>query len=271
MKIDKSGYYPVTPNSSCDKDAGLSEEPMTDDVHAEEFSQSNDNLNNNRSENPEEPREHKGLKDYDDSGNIGITKACNVISWVFVPMLVSVYATILMFNLSSLAAVSSGIKLTFTLVVFGIDVAVPLACVYVLKGMGVVSDPGLNQRGERTIPYIIMILCYAGTAWFFWIKNAPMWVNMFYLGAAVAALINFVINFKWKISAHSTALAGVVALLLTIATPALPATEVWLVISILIAGLVGTARIYLQRHTLAQVLAGYAVGFTTVYCAIHLF
>ena len=100
MKIDKSGYYPVTPNSSCDKDAGLSEEPMTDDVHAEEFSQSNDNINN-IPENPEEPREHKGLKDYDDSGNIAITKACNVISWVFVPMLVSVYATILMFNLSS--------------------------------------------------------------------------------------------------------------------------------------------------------------------------
>lgn len=44
-----------------------------------------------------------------------------------------------------------------------------------------------------------------------------------------------------------------------------PATEVWLLISVGLAGLLGSARIWLGRHTLGQVLAGYVVGFCSVF------
>ena len=39
----------------------------------------------------------------------------------------------------------------------------------------------------------------------------------------------------------------------------------WLIASIIVSGLLGSARVWLGRHTVWQVLAGYAVGFCSVF------
>ncbi len=196
-----------------------------------------------------------------------ITRCANVISWIFVPMLMPVYGIILIFNLSFLSFAPFHTKLIFTLIVFGANFVVPLLLVLLLKKIGLIDDIGLNGRKERLIPYVIIILCLAATGLFLYLKMAPLWVAMFYAGGALAGLINLLVNFRWKISAHAAGIGGLVAMLIQITKEGTAAGGMtwWIVGSIMVAGFLGSARIWLGRHTLMQVLAGTAVGFLSVW------
>lgn len=209
---------------------------------------------------PVQPEDHTPLERI-------ITRFANVISWVFVPLLMPVYGIILIFSLSFLTYTPFTTKLVFTLIVFGANCLVPMILVFLLKKMGLINDIGLNGRKERLIPYIITIVCLAGTGLFLYMKMAPLWVAMFYAGGALAGLINLIVNFRWKISAHAAGIAGVVAMLIQVikAGPSAEGMVWWIVGAIITAGLLGSARIWLGRHTLMQVLAGSAVGFICVW------
>lgn len=197
----------------------------------------------------------------------GVTRCANIISWVFVPLLMPVYGIMLIFTLSFLRFAPFHAKLLFTLIVFGINFLVPMVLVLILKKLGVIEDIGLNGRKERLIPYVITMVCLAGTGFFLYMKMAPLWVAMFYAGGALAALINMLVNFRWKISAHAAGIAGLVAMLIQVIKegPADDGIVWWIVGAIVMAGLLGSARIWLGRHTLMQVLAGTAVGFLSVW------
>ena len=196
-----------------------------------------------------------------------ITRCANVISWVFVPLLMPVYGILLIFSLSFLSYAPFSTKLVFTLIVFGANFLVPMILVLLLKKLGLISDIGLNGRKERLIPYIITIVCLAGTGLFLYLKSAPLWVAMFYEGGALAGLINLLVNFRWKISAHAAGIAGLVAMLIQVIKegPSAPDMAWWIAGAIVVAGLLGSARVWLGRHTLMQVLAGSAVGFICVW------
>ncbi len=191
-----------------------------------------------------------------------------ILSWVLVPLLMPFYATLFLFSLSPLHAAAPSAKIVVSLIIFAINVALPMILVYLLKLFGLVQDVGLNNRRERLIPYIITILAFAGSGWFMAVKGAPMWIVMFYLGGALAGLINFIINFRWKISAHAAAVAGVIAMLVRLRLEWDGSSNeilVWTLIWILLAGLLGSARVWLGRHTVWQVIAGYGVGFISVF------
>lgn len=200
-------------------------------------------------------------------GKSFIDKAASLISWILVPLMMPVYATWMLLELSPLAAVPAKAKIGFLAIIFGINMLVPMLLVYLLKLFGLVHDVGLNNRRERLIPYIITVVALAVSAWFVGSKGAPLWIMMFYAGGACAGLINFIINFRWKISAHAAGIAGVVALLVRLSVNWIPTTGlfVWTIIWVLLSGLLGSARVWLGRHTVWQVVAGYAVGFISVY------
>lgn len=196
-----------------------------------------------------------------------ISQCAHIISWLLVPLLMPVYGIILIFNLSILSLSPTATKFVFTLIVFGINFIFPMLMVLLLKKMRLIDDVGLNGRKERLIPYIISTVCLGGTAWLLWDKGVPMWVAIFYAGGALAALINMIVNFKWKISAHAAGIAGIVAMLIQITKEGfpVPGMTLWIAGSILLAGILGSARVWLGRHTLMQVLAGSAVGFISVW------
>ena len=209
---------------------------------------------------PQQPEDNTDLERF-------VTRFSNLISWIFVPLMMPVYGIMLIFALSFLRFAPFHTKLVFTLIVFGANFLVPMLLVLLLKKMGFIQDIGLNGRKERLIPYIITIVCLGGTGLFLYLKMAPLWVAMFYAGGALAGLINLVVNFRWKISAHAAGIAGLVAMLIQVVKegPSAEGMTWWIVAAILTAGLLGSARVWLGRHTLMQVLAGSAVGFLSVW------
>ena len=74
-------------------------------------------------------------------------------------------------------------------------------------------------------------------------------------------------NYKKKISKHITGIEGVIAFIERLRMDGLAAFNIyWLVCAIIIlAGILGTSRIYMNRHTFWQVVAGFANGYICVY------
>lgn len=268
MPIDTSSYYPEVPSgdgredsfSLNDRENGLFGNKPSPSLSPEEKTE------------PVPPApavsvKHDG-KDDDASGQERFaTGLSHLLSWILVPLMMPVYGLVMAFGLSILDVAPMGMRVAFTLIVAGIDVAVPMLIIFALKKIGIVEDLGLNGRRERLIPYIIMIICYASTAFFMAFKGAPFWLTMFFTGGALAATVCMAINFRWKISAHSAGIAGIVALLIRIEKDGSPEPELffWLVLTICLAGLLGSARVWLGRHSVWQVLAGYVVGFCCVF------
>lgn len=258
MKLDTSSYYPESPLDRFRDDDETAKNPDSSDK----------SVQSKPSETPGHPPVHNHAdKDGDPFGVTVIDFVCKVLSWVLVPLMMPVYGIITIFTLSLLDHSSESARIVFTLVIFCFNALLPALLILLLKKMGYVDDIGLNGQKERLIPYIITIVSMGGTAAFMAYKGAPMWVSMFFAGGALAGLINLLINFRWKISAHSAAIAGMVALLLRIIHDGWPRPEIytWLIVWIALSGLLGSARVWMGRHTVAQVLAGYVVGFCTVF------
>lgn len=296
MKIDTSDYYPTTPGSSCEEEHSDSwKAKETDDHlrfmpgHGEETSPSAPEDNPGGSNGDAAIKsdsatagdrgpaggngESVGCKgeptgrDKDAADTKSVDLAANIISWVLVPLLIPTYAMVLIFQQSVLFFIPFGMKLAFTGIIFGVTALIPMLMVLLLKKLGYVEDLGLNGRKERLIPYLIMILSYSFCGFYMGQKGAPDWVSMFFYGGALAAFINMVVNFRWKISAHAAAMGGIIALLISISKDGIGHPDlVWLLAAtVLLAGLLGAARVWLGRHTVMQVLCGTAVGFLSVF------
>lgn len=267
MKLDTSSYYPKSTLDD-EEEVELTSDIEETSVHnyqiAPEINDADDD-----DEETEENGYERGLDHIEPQGWWGrlANNLSTFLSWVLVPILMPVYGLLAALNLSLLVFLPIGSKLILTLVTVVLTIAAPAILILLLKKMGMVSEVGLNKRKERFIPYLICIICLVATAWFLWQKGAPMWLVMFFMGGALGGAINTVITFWWKISAHAAGAAGISALLLRIMQEgvAAPATEGWFVTSVMLAGLLGTARVWLGRHTVMQVLCGYLSGFLSVY------
>ena len=97
--------------------------------------------------------------------------------------------------------------------------------------------------------------------------HAPMWMTMFMVGGAGAALLSCIVNIWWKISAHAAAIGGLLALMFRISIegvnlhPILP----WILGTMVLTGILCTSRLILNCHTFWQVVAGTANGFLWVF------
>ncbi len=270
MKLDKTSYYPPSPlgpEEDSEEEilevATVSGEETEPEANEEEEEISEEESNHAADETPED----SGYESTPQEGSRAVSMIAQIISWVMVPFFMPVYGVLLAFHLSLLKYIPDSSKWGFVLVVALINIVVPSLLVLLLKRMGIVHDLGLNGRRERLIPYVITILCMLGTAWFAYAKGAPMWLVMFFVAGGAAGVFDTVVNFFWKISAHAAGTAGVVALLLRIMHSGYPEMNMiwWLLGAVCVWGLVGSARLWLGRHTLGQVLAGSAVGFCSVF------
>ena len=262
MKLDTSSYYPEPYlNDDDDKDESTPSADKVTVVGAETQDKAVDLPDDSGYDNePDRSQPPTSFEKFTDG-------VATLVSWILVPLLMPVYGVLLSFHTSIRHFTPFHVKLSFVLITLAFTLALPSLLVILLKKIGVVKDIGLNRRRERLIPYIITFVSMAGTGVFMYFKGAPMWLVMFFGGGAVAGLVNLTVNFWWKISAHAAGIAGVVALMIRIINDGYPLDNAfgWMIASIILAGLMGSSRVWLGRHTVWQVLAGYTVGFSSVF------
>lgn len=198
---------------------------------------------------------------------IDMNRLFHLLSTVFSPLLVPTYGFMLAMFLTPLHYLDAGVQWATIGVIFFITAVIPAGAIYLMHRIGVVSDVALNERGERTAPYVVCCVCYLASVFYLLKMHAPMWLWLFMGGALLSLVINVVVTKWWKISAHMTAMGGLVGLLCRLQADGLSTREMtlWVMGAILLTGLVGSARIYRERHDLWQVLAGTVCGFACVF------
>jgi len=189
------------------------------------------------------------------------------VSTVFSPLLVTTYGVILAMSLTFLAVLPATTRLLTVGMLFFMTAVIPAVSIMVMKRLGMVSDHSLSERSERTPAYLISAVCYIAAAIYLMKVHSPDWLWLFVAGGLLSLVINVVITRWWKISAHMTAMGGLVALLFRfqLSYIAIYDMQWWIIGAIVLTGIVGSARIYRERHDLWQVLAGMACGFVCVF------
>ncbi|MEQ8702505.1 MAG: hypothetical protein RIC19_01235 [Phaeodactylibacter sp.] len=212
-----------------------------------------------------------------------------VISILFHPLLMVTYMLVLLLLINPylFGVYSIGDKFSKLLIlqVFLSTFFIPGFAVAMLRFTGLVSSLEMKTKQERIGPYVITGMFYI---WMFrnFLGNAqvPTAFSAFLLGAAIGLFIAFFINIFSKISAHAVGMGGllgmvVITLLLfshdtfLISLGAIGTYQVsmhWvLMLTMLLAGLVGTSRLILQAHEPTDLYGGYLVGFVSQFIALR--
>lgn len=200
-----------------------------------------------------------------------LTRAAHIISDTFSPILMPTFAMAVALWLTVMRYIPLGTRLWSLLGVFAISAAIPFLTILALIKAGRVSDTSISDRSQRFWPYLVSVVCYIGAGLYLSGLHAPSWMSAFFYGAAATSAIATVITLacRWKISAHAAAVSGVVGAVYWLAYQGmLEAPMLWLSVFILLAGLVAWSRLYLDRHTPLQVLAGAVLGFAVEFAAL---
>ncbi len=162
--------------------------------------------------------------------------------------------------------------------VFSTTFLIPGVGVAMMKPLGLIKSLDMEDKQERTGPYIVTGVFYL---WLF--KNLysgiaiPKIYIAFVLGATLGLFFAFFVNIFTKISAHATGMGGLVTMvLITVFTwpdhslqiGSLHLSLVAVVgITVLVAGIVGSARLALNAHTPSDLFRGYVAGVSGVLIA----
>ena len=157
--------------------------------------------------------------------------------------------------------------------VMGITCVLPMIVIGVMHHFGFITNKRLTMRRERIIPYVFAVLCYAGATAYLYNVHAPTWFILFMAGATLAVTIALIVTVWWKISAHMTGMGGLTALVYQVHVQGLSAFDFFglLCATLLLSGVVGSARMVLKRHDVLQVVAGFLNGYICVTLAMKLF
>ncbi len=189
----------------------------------------------------------------------------NVLSGMFHPLLMVTYGVILALTYTYLAIYPMGMKLSIVGGVFVMTAIVPALFIWIMYKTGMAGDLDLTNRKERTLPYIIFAISLLATGFLLYKLRMPVWFLLELFGACAALLIAMLINHYWKISAHMIGVGGFIGGIFGAAQIQMINPYVGIVIAFVVAGLVGTSRLILKRHTPMQVYAGFMLGFTCVF------
>lgn len=185
------------------------------------------------------------------------------VSYVFHPLLLPSYA-ILLFTLLSpelFWGITSQLKYTLVVFVFVFTFLLPVLNIFFLYKFKLIQSFQLNSQNERRFPYLITCIFYIALYYLIYDKFIPDTFKLLLLIATISLLLTTLLNLVYKISAHMAGIGSFCGalMMLGISTPYIPLPLI--LVSFIIAGVVGYARLTLESHTGFEIYSGFIAGF----------
>ncbi|TNE75600.1 MAG: phosphatase PAP2 family protein [Bacteroidetes bacterium] len=207
------------------------------------------------------------------------------ISWLFLPLLTPLYALLLLlflpsdqdffFNYNCLYTLALPTKyaLIYLFTIFGF--LAPGISLLVMYRTKMISNIEIDNKSERSIPIIIQLLYCLFLYLFFVFKDPagqlPTYVYAFPLSGAIVTAIFFLLNRWKKISIHAAGTGIMTGMILAYSMHCIQ-YSFWIIpFSFIVSGLVMSARVYLHKHTLLEVIIGWLVGFLVTFGIVYLY
>lgn len=222
-----------------------------------------------------EPHLAAGGDDYPYLTRVSRTLA-TLVSYVFHPVFMPAVLMLLLYKLAPVHFASiplgnifqRGSFINLLGIVAVCTIFFSLLTVVLMKALGFIRSINMHERQDRILPLMGIMI------WYFWayhvisnLPGTPLILKVLLLGSFWNIIVVFIISIFFKISMHATAAGGTLGLLaaLLILNPIdmMPVIYAFL----LLAGLIGTARLLLGAHRPAEVWLGYLVGAVVMFAA----
>lgn len=193
-----------------------------------------------------------------------------IISFIFFPLLIPIYATLLIFDMKIFTYYPTPYveAAQRTIVIFGI--ILPCVSFIILKVVKAISDIHLPRKEERVAPYLCIAFCYLCCAYLLYRNAMPQWVVDMTLSVSVMITLESIISQFWRISGHASSMGMLVGSITVAGYFTYTNVNTLFCILLLLTGIVGSARMYLNRHTAEQLIAGFLFGMGCVMLMAYL-
>ena len=194
-----------------------------------------------------------------------IILTARVVSMVFTPFYLPIVGLMALFFLSYLSLMPTAYKLQVLTLVYFFTILLPTVLIHLYRKFNGWNLIELGHREKRMVPYVISILCYFFCVYIMDILHIPHFMGTIVSAALAIQIVCALINVWWKISTHTSAIGGVAGALFVFGELFGFNPVWWLCLVMILAGVMGTSRMILRQHSLAQVVAGFWVG---VICSV---
>ena len=198
-----------------------------------------------------------------------LIRTARVISAIFTPFSIPFLAFLILFLFSYLRIMPIQYKLIVLGVVYCFTILMPTLTIFLFRKINGFSPEDLGERKRRFMPFLLTITSYVFCLVMMHRLNIPWYMTGIILAALIMMVICIVVNLKWKLSEHMAGVGAIVGGLVSFSALFGYNPVWWLCLFILIACVLGTARIILQHHTLGEVLVGFAVGLICSLLVLH--
>jgi hypothetical protein len=187
------------------------------------------------------------------------------VSILFHPLLMCSFGSIIFFFLFKGSIIDFimplRLKLVLSSMIFCFTFLLPIINVYILYRLKRISTFTIDDQKERTFPYVITSCFYFGLFYLFKDLSILPHIKMLIFGAGTAILLTALVNMKYKISAHMVGVGGLLSAVIIVAF-VIRYNAVFIITAIiLLSGIIGTSRLYLNAHRPLQVYSGFFLGF----------
>lgn len=172
------------------------------------------------------------------------------------------YCLLILFQIKSYTvhAIPQQAKIAIIAIVFLNTALLPALIFFFLKMRNVISSLKMENRNERIIPFVVTAFFYFTTFILLRKFHLPPLIYYLLFGSSCMIIVALIINFWWKISIHMIGIGGMVGAFISIVVYLSLNAFVCIPMLVLLAGLVGFARLKLLAHTPLQVYGGFITG-----------
>ena len=191
--------------------------------------------------------------------------AARVVSMIFTPFYLPFMGMVILFVFSYLSMFPWAYKLQVLTMVYLFTILLPTLMIHLYRRYQGWTLIELGQRERRMVPYAISIMCYLTCVYVMQRLHMPHFMSNIVVAGLLVQIVCALINVVWKVSTHTAAIGGVAGALFVFAEIFGFNPVWWFCLVFFLAGLLGSARMYLRQHTLPQVVAGFGIGLV---CAV---
>lgn len=154
--------------------------------------------------------------------------------------------------------------------VFCFTFVMPVVNMLIFRAFGTISSLTMETQQERIVPFVFITLIYGVVCYLFYFKLPfSSNFNKLILIVSVLVLAATMATFFFKVSVHSLSMWGVMGVLIplnkAIETPVL----LWpTALTLVLTGVVMSARLLLHAHTLREVMWGGIIGFVVSFMSV---
>ncbi len=185
-----------------------------------------------------------------------------IISYLLHPLFIPVMMVYALYKLApvNFAHVPDVIRWRWLAMVSINTLLLPLLVVVLLKALGFIESIHMYRSKDRVIPLMASMIFYF---WAYQVASGtdmPFVLKVLLLGNFWGIILVFMVSIFYKVSMHTSAAGSILGIVVVLMFLNPINMQVPLFAAMVIAGLVGTARLALGAHKPGEIWLGYAIG-----------